>query len=286
MSQAKSVDRPSRVYVFVVLSLAAFLTLFTFFRAPGITYQTQVTFRPKSAGGGPYTPEFLRQFKSEIESKLLAPAFVLDAMRKGGLIQCDTTPETLKISGRIAERMQVHVREHDSQLYGRITLATERPESGLKLLDSMLRDIPSLSTCANTNAVETRPAVISGQRGGSVTRARLMQLGFLSSLFGLLGLVLASRIRPSTTLLTRQEVSDAAGVPVVADFAAGIALPQNRENRTQRRTFSIVLRAAELAVAAVFFLMVFHLATRDAMATRFVADPLAAYGEMVASMIG
>ena len=285
MSQEKFVNRPSNVYVFVVLSLAAFLALFTCFRKPGMAYQTQVTFRPTEAGEGPFGSVFLSEFKSEIHSKLLAPEFILDAMRHADLIESETSPETLSIAEEIANRMQVRVREMDAKLYGRVELTTERPEAGIKLLDSMMRDMPSLQTCNNSSDIETHAAAITRPRGGSVNRARLLQLWVASGLFGLLGVVWASRNGRSVTLQSGKEVSEVSGLPVIADFSLGKSLTATEQLRPKRRSFGIVLRAAELAVAAVFLVMVFNLITRDALATRFVDDPLAAYGEVLTNII-
>ena len=82
-------------------------------------------------------------------------------------------------------------------------------------------------------------------------------------------------------------------LPVVADFSddaheelAGTREVVAEEQLVRSRTLTAVLRVAEVAVAAAFLLMVFHLATKDTLLDRFVSDPLAAYGEVLTYVIG
>ena len=93
-------------------------------------------------------------------------------------------------------------------------------------------------------------------------------------------------------MLTSQEQAEQV-LPVVGDFIDETQAVL-RETLTEldvqqarrRRIFTTVLRAAELAVAAVFLLMVYHLATQNALLDRFITDPLAAYGEVLTYTIG
>lgn len=271
----------SPIYAFVVLSLAAFLTMFTFCRKPGIVFETQSVFQLSQLPAG----VDLDQVREGLEETMLAPEYVLDAMRNADIIRGDTSPETLAIAKNIARRMRLSTATQHDQNYARLTLVTERPEAGMDLLNGMVKTLQPAD--AASGALEAYPATITRQRGGSINAERLLVLCIAAAVVGLFGLVLCDRAKKSPILLTNEDVTTVTGVPVVGDFFDESTAHEARERQIYRqRSFSFALRIAELGVAAVFVLMVYQLATKDALLNRFLIDPLAVYGEVLTRVIG
>ena len=277
MSTDSKSRKPSSIYVFVVLATAAFLTLFVFFRRPGITYETQVTFRTDATSAVTQA--------QDAKSKLLAPEFVLDAMRQANFLKGETNPESLGIAKSIADRMRVATSKHDAGTYTHVMLVTKRPKAGIKLLDGMMHVMVDKAGDDAAKFV-THPAVISRQHGGSVSPFDLILLLIASAVMGVVGLVLADRIDESDILHTPEEVDRVAGIPVLGNFADVTDDADLSQLAVRRRAFRFALRAAELSVAAVFVLMIYNLVTQHALLTRFMHDPLAAYGEVLTHVIG
>ena len=266
------------------MSLAAFLILFTFCRDPGIVYETEAVFRG-SVNRQVVSESAVEGMRTELERLVLKPEFVLDAMRQADIIRGDVSSETLKIAASIADRMRLRADTYDGQAFMRLSLVTERPQAGITLLNSMGELVP---TTIDTGSLVTNPATITRQRGGSISAFELIWLCVTSCLAGVAGLAMCKNTQESPIILTRAEVRELAGVPIVGDFDDSPS--QRGESAGMRiarqRTFGAAMRVAELAVAAVFFLMLYQFATRDALLDRFLVDPLATYGEVLTHVIG
>ena len=285
--------QPSPVYVFVVLSLAAFLTLFTFCRKPGIVYRTEVLFRQALQSSEVADSKAgTAAIEKTLEQQLLDPEFVLSAMRRGEMIRGATTPETLAIAASIAKRMNVHAHAAQGETLLRLSLITERPKAGLRLLDAMSQQFSAETTGPMANAeIRSFPATIADRRGGTIDSLSWFLLSIASACVGVFGLVLRDRAEKPSLLISNEQAEQV--LPVVADFSddaheelAGTREVVAEEQLVRSRTLTAVLRVAEVAVAAAFLLMVFHLATKDTLLDRFVSDPLAAYGEVLTYVIG
>lgn len=278
-------------YVFVVLTLAAFLLTFAFTRKPGVVYKTNAVLRVDAEAGEIVGEHTASEVQQELVSMLLAPEFVADAMRSADMIRGENTPEFLAVAQSIAERIAMTATSYQplGQLgHTRVTLSlvTERPEAGISLLTELSRQAQQ----ANSRIQMFEPFV-ADQVGGSITQLQWIALAVISSFVGLIGLVLADRARESNVLVSIQQAEEV--LPVVADFCD----PENAdyvlavqtaesEQKFRQRTFKTVLRCAELAVAAVFLLMTYQLATQQTLVERFVANPLAAYGEVLSRVVG
>ncbi len=288
------------VYVFVVLTLAAFLTLFAFWRTPGIVYETQVLFRVSShdatdAG----TAQLVR---SQFEDALLTSESVLEGLRAAGMLEGETTPDMLTISQGIVDRLQVRTEQNQTntpETWVWLSLATEHPEAAIALLQKMSEQavtdqnslLPEIVEASDTNVITATPPTVAGRRGGSIDAYGWFLLAIPSCIVGVVGLVLCDRAR-NPRVLTSQEQAEQV-LPVVGDFIdetqavlRETLTELDAQQARRRRIFTTVLRAAELAVAAVFLLMVYHLATQNALLDRFITDPLAAYGEVLTYTIG
>ena len=166
----------------------------------------------------------------------------------------------------------------------RLSLLTQRPDAGCILLDGLAEHLLASKT---VEAAEAFPATVSQQRGGSITPYRLFWLSLLSSFVGVLGLILHDRAKSKAVLRSPEDVQQASGLPAVISMLDQDRLTTSEQNhRQQERIFSAALRASELSIAVVFLLMVLNLATQNALVDRFVADPLAAYGEVLTRVLG
>lgn len=277
MSRKPAAAQPSSIYVFVVLSLAVFFVLFTFFREPGVAYDVRVTFRGAEQPAGIDLPG--------LRDELRDPELVLEAMEIAGIISYDLAPgsheEAISVAQHVADRLRVYSQEQNHQW--QLALKTERPQSGAKLLDCILSDFVTQRGEALT---VVRPATIVGQRGGSISADDVTAMVFVSCFIGGFGILLGRASRPSAVLSTPDEVVDVVQLPVVADLAVPLLSPTSRRVLGRRRVNRIILRVAEVAVAAVFLLILFNFVSNDDFAHRFVVDPFAAYGEALTSVIG
>ena len=282
MSAALDREQPSTVYIFVVFSLAAFLLLFTFFRTPGITYETQVVFTQAITTEESATPDVNAE-EAKAAKLLLSPTFVLDAMRQAQMMRGETNEETLGIAKRITDRMRVKTTQLNGAISTRLLLFTHHPEAATKLLDSLMQQLQTAPSYSTAN-ISTHPAIISRQRGGSVAATDLLLLAVMSCLAGGFGLLCSGRL-DSSVLRTPEDVDQLAGLPVLANFARRSADSHDGDYLVRRRAFDVAVRIAELSVAAIFLLMVYNLVTQDALMTRFANDPLAAYGEVITNLV-
>ena len=279
---------PSPIYVFVVMSLAAFLTLFTIVRKQGVVYETSAEFAVEVANSTELPEALIETVWVQAESKLIRPTFVLDAMRHSKIVpaDCETTPETLAIAKGITDRMRFRkLYPGDNKPNAprcAIVLLTEKPDVGNQLLDTMLADLAKTSS----HQITAAPAAVARKHGGSVSSTGLFLLLASSCMLGFLGLMLHDSSKQTEVLYTNDEVTEIAGVPVVADFVEDGTFPAREAIMVRRRAFHLSLRFAELVVAAVFLLMVCNLAIRDAFMSRFVSNPLAAYSEVLSTLMG
>ena len=127
--------------------------------------------------------------------------------------------------------------------------------------------------------------------GGTIDTFSWFLLSIVSACVGAFGLILRDRAENPSLLINNQQAEQV--LPVVADFSddgheelAGAREVVAEEQLARNRTLTAVLRVAEVAVAAAFLLMVFHLATRDTLLDRFITNPLAAYGEVLTYVVG
>ena len=279
------------IYVFVVLSLAAFLMMFAFTRDPGIVYKTQAVLRVDAKPNELVDAATATKIQNEFSSRLLDHEFLLDAMRAADMVRGETTPQLLAVARDIAERMSLTAMSHQplqQQGHTRVQLAlvTERPDAGIALLTELSRK------AKETDArIETFAPFVANQAGGSIDQFQWFLLASLSTIIGLVGLVLADRARKTRMLIETEHAEEV--LPVVADFCdredleyVGAVEAAQNDQRVRRRTFITALRIAEVAVAAVFLLMIYHLATKQTLLDRFIANPLAAYSEVLSSVIG
>ena len=282
---------PSPVYVFVVLSLAAFLALFTVVRKQGLVYETSIAYSVNVANPDQLPTELVDALRVQAESKMTTPEFVLDSMRHAEIVaaNCESTPEALEIAQGIADRMRfrsIPIENQASRTAAsarrELVLVTERPKAGIRLLDSMLADLARSSK----HEIASFPATIIHQHGGSVSPTGLLMLIVSSGMVGFLGLMLHESSKQTPVLYTNDDVTEIAGVPVVADFVEDQTFPDREAIMVRRRAFRFAVRTAELVIAAVFLVMICNLFVRDALMTRFVSNPLAAYGEVLASLTG
>jgi|GEM_PF-6228144 len=287
--------QPSPVYVFVVLSLAAFLTLFTFCRKPGIAYRTEVFFRqtldPSELSAQIADENVIEETRLRFEQQMLEPEFMLNAMRSAKMIRGTTTPETLAIAESIAKRMRVDAKVAQGQASMRLSLITERPKAALNLLDAMSQQLVEMPGSKEHGEIRLFPATIADRRGGTIDTFRWFLLSIASACVGVFGLVLRDRAENPRLLVSNEQTEQV--LPVVADFSddaheelVGARVEVAEEQWVRSRTLTAVLRVGEIAVAAAFLLMVFHLATKDTLIDRFVSNPLAAYGEVLTYVIG
>lgn len=285
---------PSPLYVFVVLSLATFLALFTLVRDRRVLYETTSTFSTNLQSDANHAIVEMETLRRQVESQLLDAGAVFAALQHAGLIDENVdfdsdNVEMHRVGQNIVERMQLQTFQQNDTTFLQLSLLTELPESGTRMLDSMLHNWQSSPDVADSLAgrtFKTHPAIVSRQHGGSVSALKLVLLAIAASMVGVLGLVMLEHTATSSILFTGKEVKEAAGIPVIVDFATSHDFPVRDRILTQRKAFRVCVRVAEVVVAAVFLLMLQQLVTRDALATRFVADPLAAYGEVLTRVIG
>ena len=281
-------EQPSPPYVFVVLSLAAFLTLFTLFCSRKTIYETYADIR-LSATESQQAARTRREQMSDLTilrdsaaATLLNAESIFEALKHANMLGGDRSPEKLQISKDIASRMRVDVIDGGNDPKVQLALVTENPAAGIRLLDSMLHDFQSISPAA----IDYSPAMISRCHGGSVSSLGLLQLSFVSAIAGCLGLALLYGSTAGSTLFSDRQVSLICGLPVIAHVGDATDMPIRDKRLVRSRALRVSLRTAELVVAAVFALMVYHLATKGALMTRFVDDPLATYGEVLARFVG
>lgn len=283
--------QPSPPYVFVVLSLAAFLTLFTLFCSRKTIYETTADIQLSAARLQqlPMNPSQRGQRLDELTIlrdtaavTLLKGDFIFDALSHADMLGGEKSPEKLQIANDIASRMRVDLVDSNEAPRVRLALVTENPAAGIRLLDSMLNDFQDNSA----TLIERHPARISRRHGGTLSSFGLLQLSFVSAIVGCLGLALLYGSTSGSTLLNRRQVSRISGLPVLAHVGDATTIPVRDRQLVRSRALQVGLRTAELVVAAVFALMVYHLTTKDALMTRFVDDPLAAYGEVLAKFVG
>lgn len=293
--------QPGRLYVFVVLSLAAFLCLFMMFRDRSQIFETSVVFRPVSMNGGEVAADQLEVARSDAQIRLVTPEFILDSLQDAGVVSGDATPELLEISGEIASRMRMRATTSGKNVFLELSLITERPAAGIRLLDSMMARCESMAGDTDSPAViqaspagiqaspagiRASPAAVSQQQARAITRDNLAKISLASLACGWMGLLLRRRSLSGSRLVTKVDVADTAGVPVVGDFVERFQLPERDRVMVRRRTLRAGLHFAELVVAAVFLLMMFQLATREALLSQFVDNPLAAYSEVLTRVMG
>lgn len=269
MRRSAKRHQPSLLYVFVTLFLATFLLLFTIWREPGTLYEAAAEFETTA------TPQEL--------SDAFSARAILTALHHAEMVR-GAHPDLLRIAEEIADRM--HVEVADRSPAGKLTLRTRHPEAAIKLLDTLVADIAHTPESVAL-VTHPQPTKIVGVRGGSVRGGQLSVLSVLASIIALCGVVFSSRAHACKLLLTRGEVERATGLPVVTELTGKVQLPEKTTKRVAERRFSsVALWAAELTVAGVFLLMVYQLATESGLPSRFLHDPLAAYGEVLTEVIG
>ena len=131
-------------YVFLVLSLAAFLLMFAFSREPGIVFRTDAVLRVDAEAGEVVNEATAGRVRNEMQATMLAPEFVVDAMRSADMIRGETTPQIRGVADSIAQRISLAATSYQplGQLgHTRVTLSlvTERPEAGISLLAGLSR---------------------------------------------------------------------------------------------------------------------------------------------------
>lgn len=276
---------PSPTYVFVVLSLAAFLTMFTFCRAPGINYEIQAAFFSTAMDGKPLSDQRRAELVSELRAKALTPEFVLAALRSAEMIRGDATPEMLKIGEEISGRMRVRMVTAGARHVGQFSLQTDHPQAGKRLLDSLTENLET-TECFEAGSLVSVPSELTRISGGSITSGTLMALLIVASLVGQIGLMLTNRLQNTPVPYTKEEVQETTGLPVIAELVPAASAPKHERHIARRRRLKQATRVAEIGIAAVFTVMLYQFATRESMFARFVADPLAAYGEVLTRVIG
>ncbi len=286
MLSKSSSGLPSPVYVFVVLSLAAFLLLFTVWRRPRAQYNTQVTIRAKEMIGQEVaTNEELLAMSAELREELLSPESVLQSLQNAGMIRGDGQPEMLSIAGEIAGRMRAHYFTNEGQAFMRVSLLTEHPEVGMTLLNQMMADLQSLAA-KNDTMLEINPSIAKRIRGAAVSPSSLMLLVLCSSLVGILGLALLEQAKEREVLLTHDDVIATSRLPVIADFAVEAEIPERMKQIAWKRRFRFAICVAEIAIAAVVLLMLFNTATQKPFPNLLLQDPLAAYNDALYRLLG
>ncbi len=286
--------QPGRLYVFVVLSLAAFLCLFMMFRNRSQIFETSVVFRPVSMNGVEIAADQLEVARSDAQVRLITAEFVLASLQDAGVVSGDASPQLLEISGEIASRMRMRATTSGKNVFLELSLITERPAAGIRLLDSMMARYESAAGDTDSPAgiqaspagIRASPAAVSRQQARAITRDNLAKISLASLACGWMGLLLRRRSLSGSRLVTKVDVVETAGVPVVGDFVERFQLPERDRVMVRRRTLRAGLHFAELVVAAVFLLMMFQLATREALLSQFVDNPLSAYGEVLTRFIG
>ena len=274
---------PSPIYVFVVLSLAAFLALFVIWRAPGITYLVQATIHFEDLDGQALPALEVDRLSQQVLAQAIDPQHVLEDLRSAGMLgDVGDDDQDRKVADEISSRMDAQFVSRGGRNEAQVSIASRNPSAARLLLDTIAYRVASEST----GTLVPVQAEIVDQRGGSVRQGQLMLLGLLSSLVGFVGVVLAQRSRPAQILRTEREVTEVTGLPVLESFATRDMLSSAGYRDVARRVFRASVVAAELGVAAVFALMVYQFATREAFSGRFYHDPFAAYGEVLSRFIG
>ena len=262
---------PNSLYVFLVLFLAAFMTLFIVWRSPGIWYDVQAQVVAADM-------ELLatQEFVSLTGQELHDTDFILASMQEAKLIQGELTAHLKSIAERIGRRLDVESGDtEDGRATLFLTIETQNFQAALRLLDAMTQR--AVKT-AKTEMVAI-PAAILGQRGGSIRPGQLIVLAVLSSIIGFCGVWLAVRARPSPVLCSEQEVNEAVGLPVLASLQEPVGKRLFHASAYRRSILRTLLTTAECGISAVLLWMIFQFATVNAFAARFYSDPLAAYGE-------
>jgi len=285
MFSKSSSDQPSPVYVFIVLSLAAFLTLFTVWRRPRAQYSTEVAVRASERVQDATTDEELLAMSAELRKELLSPESVLQSLQNAGMVRGDAKPEMLAIAGEVAGRMQANYFSNQDQAFMRVGLRTEHPKVGETLLNQMMLDLKD-QVSKNGTTLEVNSAISRRIRGTAVAPSSLLLLILCSSLFGILGLALLEKTKDGEVLLTNKDVTTTARLPVIADFASDQEIPERTRQLAWHRRFQLVVRVAEVSIAAVVLLMFYNLATQQPFPNLLVQDPLAAYNDALGRLLG
>ncbi len=268
-------SRPSSLYVSGVLGLAAFMAMFVIWRSPGITYGVQAEFVLAGIDAAELKHDPTR-LESQAWQQLLETDFIVSALKRAELIRGATTPQMESIAAQIGQRLQVRLSAaNDAKPSVQLALETQNPQATVKFLDCMAMQ----SKAAVTNGMRVVPATVASQRGGSIKHDQLTVLFILSSIVGFAGYWLAEQAKPTPILYSGQEVQEAVGLQVVVSLEDEDALPVSNLAAHRRRFSRLLLTTAECGIAAVFLLIVFQSATQDAFVSRFLANPLAAYGE-------
>lgn len=272
---SKRKNQPSPTYVFVVLSLAAFLTLFTLWRRPVAQYVASVSVMPPASFADDELPEPDRLHA--LQAALLSPESVLQALQHADMMDGDGQPEMLEIAAEIASRMRVTSAPADGKLFFQLALRTEHPGVALKLLEQMLED---------TSLLAAAPATATRMRGTAIPASSLVLLILCSVLVGVGGLMLSEQSKQSPVLVTEDEVMETANLPVIVDFTRDMELPARTRQIAWRRRFGSAVRAAELAIAATIVLILYNVLTQHAFSDLLVSDPLSAYSEALGRFLG
>lgn len=279
---SKSSKQPSPAYAFVVISLAAFLILFTIVRRPQTQYITHVRIpvNLESANPGAVSTGTADKL-APIRSVLLSPEFVLDSLRQAGMVQGDTTPALKAVATEIVSRMQIAIPNRENLNDVRLLLATDHPSVGMKMLDQMMADLKQ-HEIASELGLGTLAAAHAGRiRGSAIAAPNLLLLIMTSALVGLGCLVWLDQTNRLSqhVVLTTDDVTAVTGLPVLADFMADQALPARDQRQSRRFRFRLAMRGAEASVATVALLMVVNVATVQAFSDLLIHDPLTAYSE-------
>ena len=153
-------SRPSSLYVFVVLVLAAFMAMFVIWRSPGITYWVQAEVVVAGIDAAELGDDPTR-LASQACQQLLETDFILSALKRAKLIRGATTPEMESIAAQIGQRLQVRLSAaNDAQPSVQLALKTQNPQAAVKLLDCMTMQ----SKAAVTNGMRAVPATVATRR--------------------------------------------------------------------------------------------------------------------------
>ena len=269
---------PSSAYVFVVVSLAAFLTLFTIWRKPAPEFVARVDVPLHSLAEAQGSMDM-----TDVQAELLDPECILQALVNSGMLSGDAQVEMLKIANEIAARMRLHVGDSQSEpSLPQLSLRTQHPDMAIRLLDQLLLDRDANVPDADLSA---QPATAQRIKGAVIPVGSLVLLMLCSLLVGTGGLMLLEQSQTPRTLLTKGDVVAITKLPVVMDFTSRIDLPERTAHMAWKRRFRTAVRVAEVAVAAAILLMVYNVITQQAFVGLLVTDPLAAYSEALGRML-
>ena len=282
---SKQNQQPSPIYVFVVISLAAFLTLFTLWRRPRPQYVASVVVPVAASYGDQAAKQSHSGHINSLRQQLLNADFVMQSLKNAGIMKGEAKPEMLDIADEIASRMRLDLFNSQNNTVLKLSMLTKHPVVGTTVLDQMVQDYQS-SIGASATAPTASAATASRVRGESIHASSLVLLILCSALVGIGGLMLLEQSKETAVLLTENEVMATTQLPVLADFSRHLAVPARTRQLAWRRRFRTAVSVAEIAIAAAIVLMIYNMATQHSFSNLLFSDPLSAYSDAVCRILG